>query len=470
MEFQLGLMKTRQKVGSMQDNNTPATIAGAGRFAVISDRLYSALLMLMPGTCGVFFLLTYPLWLGTSSFPQIPFVAELRGVSNWLPQLCFCFMSVTLMALIKLGWQAWRCDAAQPLTRALRLQIRLALVVFIAALAVSVLHNQHRLQPWTYHFLILAVLLWPGGAESQRGESRRLKSQLVVLTASIYVWSAWSKLDAQFVQTYGRQFVETMLNAVGLSTRFWSPTAQTIAAASLPVGELLVGLLMLWRRTRVVACALSWLMHLGLMLAVGPLGFNHLPGVLLWNVFFMVQNFLLAGYERAAEPLEPTPVGRLSDAKLLRNLFVGVVVLLPLLHEWGRLDHWPAWAVYSARTEKVTVAVEESAIDRLPAEIQPFLEVHRLQTGWRFIRIERWSLAAVGAPIYPDDRFAIGVALEIGERARLDDELQVVWQAPVGSGSRDRPRVDLRNRQELQRFAEGFRLNALAQDPDGYGH
>ena len=51
--------------------------------------------------------------------------------------------------------------------------------------------------------------------------------------------------------------------------------------------------------------------------------------------------------------------------------------------------------------------------DRLEATLRPFCEPTWLHRDWQAVRIERWSLATVGAPILPDDRFWIAVALSL---------------------------------------------------------
>jgi hypothetical protein len=414
-------------------------------------------------SCLVFFGVTYPLWLGTSNFPQIPFVHLLSGAPPWVSCGCLLTAVTALLALFYCGVIEWRRSPDAEASEQWLRQLRVALLVFLGTVGLSVLLNQHRLQPWTYHFLIVAALLWPRRGESSRAASVRLQSHLTLLTASIYGWSAWSKLDATFLQTYGQQFVDAILGTVQLSTRFWSPSARLAAAAVLPIGELVVAALLVSRRTRVAGCALSWFMHLGLILAVGPWGLNHLHGVLLWNAYFILQNALLGVCSWRTASLKPSSSS--SDVHQAtrgwQSRLVLVVAILPLLHSWNWLDDWAAWAVYASGTAKVTIAIQESAIVRLPAELRPYLETQKLQTGWRFLRVERWSLDATRAPIYPQDRFFIGVALAISQRCNLDHELRVIWQSPANRWTGQRTTIDLSDRANVIDFAQTFGLNAL---------
>ena len=247
---------------------------------------------------------TWRLWFAASDFPAVPFFEFLTAV----PRIVDPVLSGVLVAalLVDAFLAAERCLRGGAFVTSVRIE-QVCDRLFIAMAVGLVLLNQHCLQPWMYHFLILTPLLWLPFSKSEltveeAGRDKTFESTqdqafsrttILWLTSSIYVWSAWSKIDASFLQTHGPKFVGAICDAVGISTRFWTDRTWQVTASFLPAGELLVGVSLLFRRTRSFGILASILMHVLLIVAVGPWGLNHRAGVLLWNGFFIVQNIVL---------------------------------------------------------------------------------------------------------------------------------------------------------------------------------
>ena len=171
---------------------------------------------------------------------------------------------------------------------------RRSLVAFAGALVFLALADQHRLQPWAYQFLLLALVLAVLPVSEAIAWGR-------LLTASIYFYSALSKLDGTFLESGGGQIVAGLLTFLHAADQL-SELSQRVLAGTLAVGELLVAIGLCWRRSRRAAFLASLVMHVLLLAALGPWGAQNKPGVLLWNVFFIVQNVVIFGFagERAA--------------------------------------------------------------------------------------------------------------------------------------------------------------------------
>ena len=247
---------------------------------------------------------TWRLWFAVSDFPPVPFFSFLTSVPRFVdPILSGVLISALLVDVCLIGAGIVR-GSVSPRGLCVAQVCESLFVVMATGL---ILLNQHCLQPWMYHLLILTPLLWqrspvPVSGVGSSGSGGLIQNQssdlfshraILWLTASIYVWSAWSKLDASFLQSHGPKFVSTICDVVGISTRFWTDRTWQIAAAMLPVGELIVGIGLLFPRTRNAALWSSLMMHGVLILAVGPWGLNHRAGVLLWNGYFIIQNLVL---------------------------------------------------------------------------------------------------------------------------------------------------------------------------------
>jgi hypothetical protein len=114
-------------------------------------------------------------------------------------------------------------------------------------------------------------------------------------------------------------------------------------------------------------------------------------------------------------------VTRLSSRA--RAAVILFAALWPITESFGLCDHWLAWSVYSTRTERVSVMLSAEGIRRLPAPAQGLI------TGGE-LPLDRWSLASLQVPIYPQLRFQLGVVEWLRQRCGADNVVEVIVVVP----------------------------------------
>lgn len=377
-----------------------------------------------------------------------------------------------------------------------------AAVILLGMLAV--LLNQHRGQVWWWHAAGM-VLLADATAPAQT--LRRWRRFVV----SIYLWSALSKLDRAFAATHGSLLMQTLLQFAGIQARWWPAAAQESLGWFPPVFELLAAVLLIFRQTRPIGLCSVLSMHAALLLVLSPWGLHHSLGVLLWNATFLVQDVLLfrgpGGRVRgsAVAPVHSavaadgphsaardaggwaqTGMSRFGSTTPLvrrwRDIAAAALAIVPGLWYAGLLDDWPAWAVYAARTPRVSVQIRSDAANgpRFPSHLRRYLRVVPATAEWLALDVDRWSLDAVGAPKYPGERFSVGVAIALAERIGADAVRVTVHPrtarsrdtGEAGGGKRTRRATGeyahtSTGLQELERRAADFWINAR---PRAVGH
>ena len=398
-------------------------------------------------------LATWRLWSPQNVYPQVPFFR----VAGSLPAGCqWGALAVVIVVLvIILGWLPRLNDGGRAWL----------FLTFVVAMALLILTDQHRLQPWAYQLVICAVVF--GTVPSADTLNRRRGWALLrILTLSIYLFSALGKVDFQFLNTVGQQFLSVGLGNFGISIDEWHRPFRLLLAAAFPLAEISVVIALTVPRLRRVGVAATVLLHLVLLFVLGPMGLQHQPGVLIWNGFFIAQALLLfSGSQRSEIADEEPNADERTRHRWAPTCVVLAVVVLPLLEPIGWFDHWPAWGLYSPRNSRAIVEVHQAGLRKLPPELHRHLSSTDSDTMWVKLNIDDWSLASLSVPIYPQNRFQLGVAEAIATRYDLERTIQVRLLGMSNRVSGVREEKTLTGRHQIVLAANRFRLNAHPADP-----
>lgn len=351
---------------------------------------------------------TYPLWIGSATFPAVPAIEALCSVPVWVDRL---LLGVLILALVGIQFMG-------PQTR---VSSRLWLTVS-AVLVACFLLNQHRFQPWAYQFAVLGLIF---GLASPV-YARRMT---IWISLSIYFYSAISKLNLSFLNELGSDFLATLAAIVGLTLSPEQLVTWKWLALGFPLFELATFALLLFPRTRKIGMVAACAMHLGLIVVLGPLGLAHSWGVLIWNVFFLLQAILLFGFAEPAEKVEPTPSA--ASGLLVARIVCGCVLLFPMLELVGLGDPWPAWGLYASHVGRTHLFLSRHAVDRLPRPLHAYVDTDSSEDLFVPVRLEKWSLEATGAPIYPGQRFTLAVARAFVSKTDTANATRLVLESPA---------------------------------------
>jgi hypothetical protein len=351
---------------------------------------------------------TWRLWTPQHDFPQVPWLGGVERLPSWCQALAAAAMVLGLVGAVLAPSES-------------RWSVR-SLLLFAAAMLAAVFFDQQRLQPWAYQFVLVAVVL----AAAERSETIPLLRLLVI---SFYLHSALTKLDYSFLHTLGQQFLAALCGPLGASPADWSEHAREYAAAVFPVGELFVAIGLCFTRTRPAALVCAVFLHLLLLLILGPWGLQHKSGVLIWNLYFIVQDVLLFSGNRFwpdALPSEIQAVSPRTSAWFARTV-IAAAAMLPFLAPSTWFDIWPSWGLYASCAERVHLLVHRAASDQLPEELLSFVESPAdSDDPWLTVRLDRWALEVLGAPIYPQSRSQLGIAEAVIVRYGLMHRARVV--------------------------------------------
>ncbi|PAY19578.1 hypothetical protein CKO51_10345 [Rhodopirellula sp. SM50] len=321
-----------------------------------------------------------------------------------------------------------------------------------AALAVLIVLDQHRLQPWAYQSLLYAVLL--AGMSWREG-----RCWVIAIAISIYFYSASGKFDYQFVHTVGHQMVQTLASPIGGV----ADATATKFAFALPAGELAIAIALAFPRTRRIGGVCAIAMHVTLIGLLGPWSLSHSLGVLAWNGLLAIQAALL--FVVPSRPMEGTarqiPLPTRHSLRWPIRLVVAAALLLPLTERSGYWDHWTSWALYSPHNSRAEIQIHQSAIDRMPNDVAAFLDDSD-GDRWSDLDIGQWSLEQRWVPVYPQARYQLDLAIRLAERHDLDRAIRVKLKRVSDRWTGERQETFLIGASELKREAGRYWLGAVS--------
>lgn len=318
-----------------------------------------------------FFPLT-PIW---SGLPQPPFPWD------------YVLAGLTLASLVAI--------AVLPRT-GLFLKIFLVLTGVLAAL------DQSRWQPWMLQYAVmfgaLLTLPWERPLQWTAPEAAGALDACRIFMVWTYFYSGLQKLGYGFVIVLA-DMLEPVLKRLHLAAM--SPRLLVPTALSLGLVECASGAMLAFRRTRPVAVVCMLLMHMSLLLWLGPLALNWNYSVWPWNLAMMT---LLLVLFRPGSRWSPRD---LWSSHPYAKVVAVVFGILPLLTIIGLSDSYLGFSLYSGNIKTAHLYIEPKRKPELPEPIRRYI----MSDG--VIDIDRWCYTELGVPIYPETRIYVSAGRQV---------------------------------------------------------
>jgi uncharacterized membrane protein YphA (DoxX/SURF4 family) len=255
---------------------------------------------------------------------------------------------------------------------------RRGVFVSLATLALFVVWDQSRLQPWLYQYAaILAVVALV------RDRARALATCRFIV-AAVYFWSGLQKANAAFI--------DRVWPDVAASLVAFAPAVRAMAI-SVPIVECTIAIGLLTPRFRRAAAWTAVAVHAFILVLLVASSENSV--VWPWNVCMALLVVTLFGASRVASRsilLQP------SAGHACAVVLFG---LMPALSFVGLWDAYLSSALYSGNTQQAMIYVMPGVVEHLPPVIR--------DNTWQmsapmYIDLNRWSYAELNVPTYPAAR------------------------------------------------------------------
>ncbi len=275
-------------------------------------------------TIAIFFLIakiiSWKLWLANRTFPLVPAFNFLQIVPPFVNLLLY-IGSIVLLSLVVIKPKQFNL-----------------LPILIILEILSCLLDQNRWQPWEYQYVFMLFILWVN-----RSDDKKALFILLAVFCSIYFYSGLQKVNPHFIkQVWGHTILNNFLH---LSANIAQQPKLLRLGYSIPLLEMLLSIGLLLKKSRKIAIYILLIMHIFILLFIGPLGLYYNIIVWPWNMAMIV--FLLIFLK---QNINTPNIATLISSKL--NLLILVVwIVLPIVNFWGYWDFYFSSSLYSCRID-----------------------------------------------------------------------------------------------------------------------
>jgi hypothetical protein len=391
--------------------------------------------LVLAGSTLVMVGLSWPLWIDLADFPAVPLV-------RWFPDYPREWSWIGL-GLIVVGLGLGMTDRFG----------KIGLGVTVVTMSWLILGDQLRLQPWAYQFLVMGTLL---AILPSRSALIFCRAYLV----SVYFYSGLSKLDRSFVDELGPLFLRTFARLVPIDVSGLFKPGREATVLVMPIAEIVVALLLVSRRTRAIGYLGALSIHLLLLLVLGPWGMGHSAIVLVWNVALCVEEFFV--FWPASSNSEAPACWGLRE-KVVALAFAPVLVM-PMTERWGLFDSWPSHALYASHCERSSITMDSFGnFDSLPAALRVASNVSISDSCW-VLNPTDWTRLVRGVPVYPQNRYANGlaewIAARMGNRGYPRADVRVVHASRADPLTGRRGEIGFEDLEDIRDEGDRFWFNA----------
>ena len=338
-------------------------------------------------------LLSHNLWAGERWFPKTTFVEDYFGVPAPYDYL-------HLGALLCLIIFSFSSQKKLP-----------SILLFLFSLYLC-FDDQNRLQPWFYNYtLILFILLFYKYRVDESNNYTTVFISLQILVALIYIFSGIQKMNSSFVPhifEWLADSFETILSKRQLSmvTKF---------GYSLPYFEIIIGVGLLIKPLRYIIIPMVILMHLFILIMLGPTGNDVATVNLPWNIMMIMLVLLL--FAKVEQE-------RFFDISFLFKgvifyIVITLMLIFPMFSLKNQFDSYLSSAQYSSNLNDCQLILSNKAYKQLPYYIRRYVVTG---DNHNVLYIKKWALDELNVPCVPEYRIFKNVQHYIIEITQTDSK------------------------------------------------
>ena len=275
----------------------------------------------------------------------------------------------------------------------------------------SCMLDQNRLNPWEYQNLFIIFIFIVNA-----GNQRLVTVAFAFILTSTYFYSGFGKLNEGFLNTvWTKLLLEAFFKIPpAIALQHWMHLGGYLVGLT----ELIAGVGLMFLKTRKISAVVLIVMHLFILLFLGPFGLWYNKIVWPWNlamIFYLY--FIYLKKDQIIIPLKSIFIGW----NRLVFIFWGI---LPALNFIGWWDNYLSSSIYSGKTPRMIICIKDTAKCK---PLQRFCRAgHHFCKGGAFIELQYWAMSETNVLPYPEIRVYKELQVKL-ERQYADAGLSCVF-------------------------------------------
>tara|TARA_B100000508_G_scaffold138819_2_gene135655 strand:+ start:4834 stop:5961 length:1128 start_codon:yes stop_codon:yes gene_type:complete len=244
------------------------------------------------------------------------------------------------------------------------------LSIVLSSLAILVLLDNTRLQPWVFHYgaiLLMFSAFVPGKWITQE----KVLDAARIVVGGIYFWSGIQKMNFRFMNEIFPWFTKPLWES-GASSDIVLYFVATLGIL-VPFIEAFFALGFFVKKVRIYAVLSASSMLVLVLASIGPTGHNWNSSVWPWNL--AIFSFVLVLFWRTDFTL-PEFIRR-QQQNVLGLIMFALFWVMPIGSYSGLVDHYLAWSLYSGTVPEAALYGDQDFLETLSREARDGkLQVH----------------------------------------------------------------------------------------------
>ena len=314
----------------------------------------------------------WKLWVSERLFPVVPPFDFL-----YMPAAVHWFLLITVAALLIIL-------IFNPGNKYLQIGL-------LTAELVSCLLDQNRWQPWEYQYLFIVVI-----SIINHHQKQKIITCIAFIMAATYLYSGLGKLNPGFLILFWDKMVLAQYFKIG--NALINHPYIYYCGYIIGVIEILAAAGLFFLKTQKISAAALIMMHLVILILLGPFGLHYNKIIWPWNMLMMVQLWLIFLNK------ETVPININALWKGWNKIIIICWGVLPALNYAGLWDSYLSSRLYSGSLPQMVFCIKDSAEIKM---LKPYLnksDLYNVCKADALVNIQTWAMKEMNTAPCPQLR------------------------------------------------------------------
>lgn len=335
---------------------------------------------------------SYKTWITDRIYPVIPPLDILKNVPGFVHVFLLGFSLLALLLILCVK------------------ENRLVLILLFLSELISCFLDTVRWQPWEYMYMCILLIMI---IHFHKPKNVLLLMHLFLV--SIYIFSGLHKLNRGFLSLAWMNMI--LIDFFGLSMDTILKYKLFFVGLLIPATEILLAVLLLLSKSKRKISYVLIIIHLIVLIIIGPFGLQHNSVVWFWNLAMI--GILLIMYVR---PIDPVTINFCRS----NSYWLALWFIMPVFSFLGHWYQYFSFNLYSGKGEQIYMCFSKKE-----EELKPYFEseTNSICPGKPCLNLQNWALSEIKSAPLPETEIYRKIAVYMKQKYP-NDSIKIISYNP----------------------------------------